>query len=226
VLEKTKVYVINLDRREDRLTDISVSLGKLGIKFSRIQAVDGARDKASPDTKLLSAGNQACWESHQLVFRTFLKHEASYALVLEDDAEVSGLSNSLLAQMAGFMEETRLDVLQLGFISHLYRLPRVSPLVQALGAFFGRRVFRVKGLGLAVFAEFRAGTHAYMVSKTAAKELIGANLPATLAADNFMAALAFANGKDSEVRMARLWGSRVGQRSRLSKLTQVDSDVA
>lgn len=224
--EKTKLYVINLDRREDRLQDISAGLGKLGIMFSRIQAVDGSRDKASPDTKLLSAGHQACWESHQLAFKAFLKDETPYALILEDDAEVSGLSEKVVAHIAGFMEETELDVLQLGFISHLYKFPRVSPLIQAVGAFFGRRVVRVGGLGLAVFAEFRAGTHAYMVSKKAAEELIGANLPATLAADNFMAALAFANGKDSEVRMARLWRSRVGQRSRLSRSTKIDSDVA
>lgn len=222
----SKVYVINLDRREDRRREASKALGQLGIVFSRIQAVDGSRDKASPDTKFLSAGEQACWEPHQLAFRAFLKDQAPYALVLEDDAEVSGLSNSLLAQIAELMKESDLGVLQLGFISHLYKFPRVSPLIQSLGAFFGRRVVRVGGLGLAVFAEFRAGAHAYMVSKKAAEELIGANLPATLAADNFMAALAFANGKDSEVRMARLWRSRVEQSSRLSRSKKIDSDIA
>ena len=221
-----QVYVINLDRRDDRLQDISLGLNRARIKFSKIQALDGSRDKSSPDSRFLSSGNQACWESHQLAFRMFLKDGATHALVLEDDAEVSALSNWFLSKMVRFMTEKNIGVLQIGFISHIYSFPRLFPFLQSLSAVLTRRVVRVDGLRLAVFGEFRAGTHAYIVSKIAARELVGANLPVTLAADNFMAALALANGRNSGVSMARLWRSQVGQRSRLSRSNEIDSDIA
>jgi glycosyl transferase family 25 len=93
-----QTYVINLDRSKDRLEAIAQQLQALGLSFSRIPAVDGR--KATPEQrafldetsyqkkhgKTSLPGELGCYLSHVNAIQTFLLSDASFALILEDDA--------------------------------------------------------------------------------------------------------------------------------------------
>ena len=94
--------VINLDRSTARLAHISGQLGALNIAFERLAAIDG-RD-IDPDAtphfsrgeyerrhgKEPTPGEIGCFLSHIEAMRRFLATEASFCLVLEDDAALHG----------------------------------------------------------------------------------------------------------------------------------------
>ena len=86
------VYVINLDRRPDRLDTISGDLHRLGLSFERVPAVDARllppEDKADRNP-LMRAGSKACMLSHSEALRRFLASDRRAAMILEDDAELA-----------------------------------------------------------------------------------------------------------------------------------------
>lgn len=69
------VYVINLDRRTDRMERLDLQLKKLGIEYEKVSAVDAKAEGIQPQT----AGKL----SHQSVISQL---NTSKALILEDDA--------------------------------------------------------------------------------------------------------------------------------------------
>lgn len=87
-------YVINLDRRPDRLERIGDHLAARGVAFHRQPACDA---KAAPEARIsaviaasgplgqLGLGDRACTVSHTLAWEAFLATGASHALFLEDD---------------------------------------------------------------------------------------------------------------------------------------------
>ena len=97
-MQALEVFVINLDGSNDRLETISRRLADFGIGFTRIAAVDGRKLDLStiPDYdgeraerymgRSLVGGEIGCYRSHLKVAEAFLKSDARYALVLEDDA--------------------------------------------------------------------------------------------------------------------------------------------
>ena len=95
------VFVINLDRRPDRMRSIAANLDQLGLKAQRISAVDA---RTVTDEELnervnlngsfrsieLDRGAGACVLSHLRALDTFLSaSDAPAALILEDDAELA-----------------------------------------------------------------------------------------------------------------------------------------
>jgi GR25 family glycosyltransferase involved in LPS biosynthesis len=73
-----KVFVINLDRRPDRLESITRRLDSLGIEFERLQAVDGV-DNYHPAIS-------ACAKSHYNSIKLSVSRGYNRVLILEDDA--------------------------------------------------------------------------------------------------------------------------------------------
>ena len=93
----TPIYVINLDRRPDRLACIREDLGRLGLSFTRIAAVDGRETDLSGARRpwlsylyeglcVPKSGTVGCFLSHRRAWSDFLASGASQALILEDDA--------------------------------------------------------------------------------------------------------------------------------------------
>ena len=88
------VYVINLDRRPDRLETITRNLELLEISFERVAAIDGrCIEYDSPLTK----GEAACAMSHFAALRMFLDTDHDAAMIMEDDITMSPDIKSLLA---------------------------------------------------------------------------------------------------------------------------------
>ena len=103
------VYIISLDRRPDRWTEMSEQLDRLGMEAERIPAVDATllhkqeeRERQTPvDPRhwRVGIGAAACIFSHRKALARFLESERPAALILEDDAvlatDTSGLLHSL-----------------------------------------------------------------------------------------------------------------------------------
>src|ERR1043165_776453 len=69
-----KVFVINLDRRTDRMQRITSMLSDMGVEFERFRAIEG-RDSV-----------KACRQSHLEVLRMQVERGLNKVLILEDDA--------------------------------------------------------------------------------------------------------------------------------------------
>ena len=86
------LFLINLDRRTDRLGKMISRLGDL--PFKRIAAVDGQnldeREFISTTAKYKMAKNEiACILSHKLVWQKIVDENTPYACILEDDVHLS-----------------------------------------------------------------------------------------------------------------------------------------
>jgi glycosyl transferase family 25 len=94
------IYVINLDRDVERMASIRANLDALGLPFERLPAIMG---KDVPDWEKLvdhsaytwrnrldkpRAGEVGCYLSHLKALETFLRTDAPWCVVLEDDVEV------------------------------------------------------------------------------------------------------------------------------------------
>ena len=91
-------FVINLERRPDRLARMEGHLRDRGVSFHAIAACDATT--AAPETLdavihpggplgALGLGDRACTVSHTLAWSTFLETDASHGLFLEDDVWLS-----------------------------------------------------------------------------------------------------------------------------------------
>lgn len=79
-IEDLKTYVINLDRRPDRLNEL-----KLPISWERFSATDGQKYTESP---VKERGWRGCYDSHLRLINKLKNEESNYFLILEDDVEV------------------------------------------------------------------------------------------------------------------------------------------
>lgn len=220
------IYVINLERREDRLDAISSELELTGLSFSRIDAVDGkALSLKLPPPAFVSYGLMANWLSHQKCLTTFLESDAQYALILEDDVSVKGssLTSSRLDDWVDIMSRENLDLLQVGYIGFLYKLTKPRGLLDLILAFRAKKIRRdSKTRTVLVADEFRAGAHAYIINKRLANVLVGANTPTLLATSSFLASIA---GTSERFQFARLFKSALEQNSRSAANQSADSDA-
>lgn len=92
-------FVINLDRSTYRWQLIRENLDRIGLKATRIVAIDGLRLTDDPSTRLLGAGPVACARSHYKAMAAFLKCAAPAALILEDDTIVGTSVPSLIRSL-------------------------------------------------------------------------------------------------------------------------------
>jgi glycosyl transferase family 25 len=105
------IYVINLDRRPDRMAAMDAQMRRLGLAYRRTAAIDGA----DPDAEVARVDqwrfvlNQkkrpvrselACAGSHRKVWQDFLNSDAELALVLEDDVTIASDLPDILAHCA------------------------------------------------------------------------------------------------------------------------------
>ncbi len=101
-----RIYLINLERRPDRLATMTTRAEGLGLALERVEAVDAATaepvalDRWFEDGGPLGEiprGDKACLLSHRLAWQTFLARGDSHAVFLEDDVLLSRQAGVLLA---------------------------------------------------------------------------------------------------------------------------------
>jgi glycosyl transferase family 25 len=105
-------YVINLKDSTQRLSEISERLQHCGLKYKRIDAVDGRHSapadfpeynaKRSIDRhgRELTGGEVACYLSHVRALMEFISSDARQVLILEDDASFVADFGSQIAELS------------------------------------------------------------------------------------------------------------------------------
>ena len=219
------IQVINLAKRPDRLALISAELNKAGLSFETQVAVDG--QTVEIESKFLSKSEIGCFKSHVNAMRRQVETGAQYSLILEDDAALSPVVNEkFLSKMTELMIRNQIDILQIGFIEHFYSLSIRRGILEFLIELLkGRGQKDVSGNRF-VLGEFRAGAHAYIINHRLA-EAISTTVrePPLIPWDGYMHTLAGQIGR-GEIKIARLVKSVAAQTSRLSKDSEVDSNIA
>ena len=136
-----KIYVINMDKAADRLSRMKHQLETLGLPFERVEAIDGKalniKDSCTNPYRFYLRqrrdclpGEVGCMESHRLAWKTALKQNCDYSLILEDDAI---LPDDLKTTLESIESSTALDIINLSYcgtypLSHekLERLQRAG----------------------------------------------------------------------------------------------------
>ncbi len=83
-------YVINLDRRPDRLIAVNDEFKQIGItSFIKVQAIDGHgyKDMLRLDGQRVKANEVACAKSHQIVCKLAKDEHKEFYTVFEDDVK-------------------------------------------------------------------------------------------------------------------------------------------
>lgn len=226
VAVKIQVFIINLERRPDRMSRVSDKMNMAKLEFSRVEAVDATKENfLARENPFLPVPYAANWMSHQIAFRRFLASGASFALILEDDAHPirQSLNPKTLMNWVSLMERNNLEFLQVGCISTFYQKFTARAMLDWVLAVRSGRALRDRKLNLRyVHKEFRAGSHAYVVSKILAETLCESNYPVALASDAFLHSLA---GHSHKLVFAKLAKSAVEQKSRLGSNSKLDSDL-
>ena len=174
-MPRLPVYVINLDRRPDRLGTISGDLHRLGLSFERVPAVDARllppEDKADRNP-LMRAGSKACMLSHSEALRRFLASGRSAAMILEDDAELASDLPAVCDSTGWWPEGTGLIKLERPNSNKSLQGPRCgqTPSGRAL-----RRVVR-----------WNAGSAGYLIDREAAGIFLAAFRDAAMSTDRML----------------------------------------
>lgn len=201
-----KTYLINLANRTDRLESSRIQLSKVDSAFVRIEAVF-ISPNANEASTLVTNGVKGCWESHRKCFVEFLKTEEEFALICEDDLEITRLEAFYQAMNWGISNQV--DLIQLGFLVQGIR-NRVTYSIDALEQLAFKAIYklskisntkfssfnnklRVRRYGLTSFKyvpdSFLPGTHCYIISRRMAQSVLSLNSPQFLSADDFFIAL-------------------------------------
>jgi hypothetical protein len=181
-------------------------------------------------------GAVGCWLSHQIAFKE-IQNSNTAALVLEDDAcflkDIEWPQS--LELLSSYMSALGVGVLQLGFNESWGQRSTAKALFwrarRSLSSRLRERSLTAVPLPLdginnsLLFDDFKSGTHAYLISPGAARDLVGTNVPVALAADAFFMGLAKWKRPVRKWSVARLRYSLIGQHGRREGLL-VDTDIA
>jgi GR25 family glycosyltransferase involved in LPS biosynthesis len=199
-------------------------LKNAGLDFQTQVAVDGK--KAALGSEFLSKGETGAFKSHVNAMRRQKELGAAYSLILEDDAALTSVVNEkFLYEMLELMERNKLDILQIGFIEHLYSFSLRSGVLESIINLLKDRGRNDLSGFRYVLGEFRSGAHAYIVSARLAEGISSAvSEPPLLPWDDWLGLMAKAQ-THRNFRIARLVKSVVSQASRSSLNSKIDSDI-
>jgi len=101
-----RIFVINLERRPDRMAAMAAQLERLGLAFERFDAVDAKTvDPAELSAPFalhgamaeLTPGDKACTTSHMHLWRRIAAGLENHAAILEDDVLLSDAASRFLS---------------------------------------------------------------------------------------------------------------------------------
>jgi len=172
-LDLDKVFMINLERRDDRAKRMKYNLDMLGISYDWIPAVDGSKLNSNYLEKMgvkmlpefsepyhgraMTFGEIGCFLSHYQIWQDMITQNSELVLVLEDDIKFEPFFVSKLQHL----------------IKELKSLEGDWDLV-----FLGRKILHnsdepwLEGSSQLVRVDYTYWTLAYLLTKTGAKKLL------------------------------------------------------
>lgn len=170
-----KVFLINMAESVDRLEFMDAQLQQLGMKYDRVQAINGRRMEEKELCRAVSRfhslcamgrklnlGEIGCALSHCSVYRRMMKESIPCALVLEDDVVIDGRINDVIDEILRCVEISKPQVYILSG-GHADTSEDVS----------------IEKLRNAMYAD------GYVITITAAKLVCDANTPVITVADQW-----------------------------------------
>mgnify|MGYP001151672417 FL=1 len=132
--------LINLDRSTDRLNRMKDQLNKLGIEYSRIDALDGSKlsdnqisqityplshyESKFRFTRELTRGEIGCFLSHRKCWLELVHSNHRFALIMEDDIKISSAAAPYLYSASWL--PTDVDICQLSCLRN-YLKGKIRP---------------------------------------------------------------------------------------------------
>ena len=196
-----QAYLINLDRSKKRLAYVRPKIKALGYPFERIRAIDGQSLSTQFIQKhtdnfarthwnlfsyepnqafFLRRGDMGCALSHIKAWKRFLKSNAQYALIFEDDATFnSNTLHSVLEQLKGHATEWDIVSFDAQTLSAFYPA-WARTLLKPLPLFELKPPYRV-----VVYLKQIVLSSAYLINRQAAQNLIQLALPLKQSLDHF-----------------------------------------
>lgn len=156
-----KAYIINLDRRADRLQDVTEVFRREGIDFVRVSAVDGWEyAKTLNGWKYpMTPPEVGCFYSHINCFELIASGEDEYGVVFEDDVILSKSASYYINNHSWIPRDT--DIIKIETTSENKKVKVDCVHGLAHGAV---KIGRLRSTHL--------GTGGYIISKNAAKILL------------------------------------------------------
>jgi glycosyl transferase family 25 len=156
-----QIFLINLDRRPDRLASMRAQLSSHKLSFVRVAAVDGAAYPAAVPEQRISNGQIACHRSHRVCWKQLAESGEPYALILEDDLVLSERFGKFLREPDYFPADA--DIIRLEPTRFAARLGK-------------RRFATPSGIALHRLFSSEFFTGAYIISAETAKKLLNNDL--------------------------------------------------
>lgn len=179
--------VINLDRSPDRWKFISQQFYNLNLPVTRVSGVDGY--KLSTETQLnlqpplkekwefprrLLPGEIGCYLSHIKCWKTLIESDESWALVIEDDVQISTEAKKFFNDASWI--PSGIELVQPFAHSANYTMKVAKKEYTVLD---GRKLFHP-------FKPYPIGTIAYFISRKCAKDALLASSKLGMPVDEFM----------------------------------------
>lgn len=208
------IFVINLDRRTDRLESITRNLDRLGLAAVRVAATDarivtdaelGTRVRLDGQVLRIGRGSESNILSHCRAMEMFLATSTRAALVLEDDAELASDLPHFLDSLDWWPESTGLVKLEAYGRTYAVLDRQCSP------AYRGRQ--------LRPIALRSGGSAGYMIDRDAAQTVLSLCRDIPLSIDNVLFDLRV-SGIARKLRPVQLLPGLVRQR-----VAEFESDV-
>lgn len=177
-----RTFLVNLERRPDRLAAMKSQLDRLGIAFERFDAVDAKSVDpavlsrpfaASGPLGTLSPGDKACTTSHIHIWRDIAAGTDDYAVVLEDDIVLSDSAPEFLRDSSWIPKGVG-----------LVKPERYGDANQLI--VIGKPRYTVKGRTLAPLLSRHTGTGGYIISRQLAARLASMKEKIALPVDHLM----------------------------------------
>ncbi|MGE5027459.1 MAG: glycosyltransferase family 25 protein [Betaproteobacteria bacterium] len=175
-----RIYVINLARHPERRDFMKAQLDALGLKFERVDAIDGQRLNEEEIAKnhdvglahkitgrSLSRGEIGCALSHLSIYRKMVEQRIPYAIIFEDDALLSSQFPTILERMKNRIDPEE-EMIILFTRAHKYT------------SWFSKKIGKAHKLVSTVEAW---DAHGYLVTQAAARKLLKMLHPVHAVAD-------------------------------------------
>lgn len=170
-----KLYVVNLDRRADRLRDITEVFKQNNIDFNRVPAVDG-KDYAAKLNKWeysMTPPEVGCFYSHMNCFKLIAEGESEYGVIFEDDVILSKYASYYLSSSSWIPLDA--DIIKIETTSENKKI-KISNI---LGLSYG-------DVGIGRLESTHLGTGGYIISKKAARLILDRISRPEMPIDNYL----------------------------------------
>ncbi|GKW17951.1 beta-1,4-galactosyltransferase [Pectobacterium carotovorum subsp. carotovorum] len=173
-----KTFVVNLEKDKNKKDQIQNECRKAKLDYEIISAIDGRElndselsSKVNPvSINYLSKGEIGCALSHQKIYKKILDDNIDYALILEDDVEISQDINQFLRDFLSVKDKSKGDI----FLLYPSGLKFLNRKINISHDCFFYEVYN------------SSCAHGYIISNKAAKKLIRINTPIILVADAWL----------------------------------------